>query len=138
MNKIEKRELVEQQRNVFEAGMRRADKRTGSFSFLTWAFFLAPLMVSKEFLGGKIVFAAAADEHTTAKKIAALHPVTDDPPARDLSQAGGENETPNGTGSSSALHSTELDSRGGRRRRPKIRPTKLSSPQLAMVPKVAA
>jgi hypothetical protein len=46
MNKIEikDRDLFEQQQNIFEAGARRADKRTGSFSFLTWPFFIGPLI----------------------------------------------------------------------------------------------
>jgi len=50
MNEIEKRELIEQRRKIFEAGTQRADKRTGSFSFLTWPFFIAPLIAGEEFL----------------------------------------------------------------------------------------
>ena len=62
MNEIEKRELTEQQRKIFEAGTQRADKRTGSFSFLTWPFFIAPLLASEEFLAATFKSAAAKEQ----------------------------------------------------------------------------
>jgi hypothetical protein len=43
----------------FEAGAQRTDKRTGSFSFLTWPFLIAPLIASKEFLLATLNPAAA-------------------------------------------------------------------------------
>jgi hypothetical protein len=49
MNWIEKHELLEQRGKIFEAGVQRADKRLGSFSFLTWSFFIAPLIACEEF-----------------------------------------------------------------------------------------
>jgi hypothetical protein len=62
INEVEKRELLEQQRMIFEAGAQRTDKRTGSFSFLTWPFLIAPLIASKEFLLATLNPAAAAEE----------------------------------------------------------------------------
>ena len=41
-NEVETRELFEQQVKNFEAGAQRTDKRTGSFSFLTWPLTTAP------------------------------------------------------------------------------------------------
>jgi hypothetical protein len=70
MNKIEKRELIEQRRKIFEAGAQRAEKRTGSFSFLTWSFFIAPLIASKEFFAATGNSAAAAEEHAMAARTA--------------------------------------------------------------------
>ncbi|HJY89886.1 MAG TPA: hypothetical protein VJ255_06380, partial [Candidatus Acidoferrum sp.] len=71
MNRIQKRELVEQQRKIFEAGAQRVDKRTGSFTFLTWSFFLAPLVAVEEFLSSALRPAAAGDENAGAAQAAA-------------------------------------------------------------------
>ena len=65
MNEIEKRELFEQQQKIFEAGVQRADKRSGSFNFLTWSFFIAPLIACEEFLVG--IFKSAAAEQEVVK-----------------------------------------------------------------------
>ena len=67
MNAVEKRELFEQQQKIFEAGAQRADKRAGSFSFLTWPFFIAPLIASEEFLAA--TFNSAAAERRTRKPL---------------------------------------------------------------------
>src|SRR6478609_3525812 len=107
MEKIEKRELVEQQRKIFEAGVQRADKRSGSFSFLTWAFFLAPLLASKSFVAA-MEKPAAADEHATAAhQSTAPHAANDDPPAMDLAKMSGQNET--GFAASSTAHAPQAD-----------------------------
>ena len=58
---VEKRELIEEQRKIFEAGAQRADKRTGSFSFLTWSFFIAPLIACEEFIAATFKSAAAGE-----------------------------------------------------------------------------
>jgi len=47
---------------IFEAGVQRADKRAGSFSFLTWSFFIAPLIACEEFLAAMFKSAAAVEE----------------------------------------------------------------------------
>ena len=67
MNDVEKRELFEQERKIFEAGAQRVDRRTGSFSFLTWPFFiaLAPLIANEEFLAA--TFKSGAPEQEDAK-----------------------------------------------------------------------
>src|SRR5258708_29363372 len=84
MNEIEKRELLEQQRTIFEAGAQRADKRTGSFNFLTWSFFLAPLRASGESLAATLKFAAAEEEYGKAAQAGAAGQAAEpDPPARD-------------------------------------------------------
>jgi hypothetical protein len=96
VNKIEKRELIEQRRKVFEAGTQRVDKRTGSPSFLTWAFFIAPLIAGRDFLDlGRQ--AAAAEEHATAAhKSSAVHPANDDTAVTDFSQTSGDKQPANG------------------------------------------
>src|ERR1700694_1920097 len=66
MNEVEKRELFEQERKIFEAGGQRADKRSGSFSFLTWSFFIAPLIACEEFLAAPFKAAAAEAEEAEA------------------------------------------------------------------------
>src|SRR6267154_1702917 len=62
MKEVEKRELFEQEQKIFEAGVQRADKRSGSFSFLTWPFFIAPLIACEEFLAAMFKPAAAEEE----------------------------------------------------------------------------
>src|SRR3954454_9952185 len=91
MNEIEKRELIEQQRKIFEAGTQRADKRTGFFSFLTWSFFTAPLIASKEVLAAASKSAVAAEEDAiAAQKGAVVHVANDDLPVADPSKTSGE------------------------------------------------
>ena len=86
MNRIQKRELVEQQRKIFEAGAQRVDRRTGSFTFLTWSFFLAPLIAVQEFLSSTLRPAAAEDENAgAAQAAAASHVGNNDSSAIDLS-----------------------------------------------------
>ena len=108
MNEIEKRELIEQQRKIFEAGARRADKRTGSFNFLTWSFFIAPLIASKEFFAatGK---SAAPEDALAAQNGAALHAANDDPPVTDPSKTNGENATADGPAASLLAHAPQVD-----------------------------
>ncbi len=109
MSNIEKREIIEQRRKIFESGTQRADKRTGSFNFLTWAFFIAPLIVSKDLLaaGGKPT--ATSEDHAEAPhKGAVLHTTNEDAPVMDLAQTAGEKETSNGTPALSAAHPPQV------------------------------
>src|SRR3981081_1531951 len=93
-NEIEKRELFEQQQMIFEAGAQRADKRSGSFSFLTWPFFIAPLIANEEFLAAPFKSAAAEEEDAkNAQAGAASQAANDDPPASDLAKTSAEDET---------------------------------------------
>src|SRR3979411_65685 len=113
MNEVEKRELFEQGRKIFEAGAQRADKRTGSFSFLTWPFFIAPLIASEEFLAA--TFKSAATKEQDAKALqagAAPRAANDDLPASDPSKANAENETTKGPAASSDAHAAQLDQTG--------------------------
>ena len=94
MSKTEKRELIEQQRKIFEAGAQRVDRRTGSFSFLTWSFFLAPLIAVEAFLSS--TFGSAAGEEEDAKAVqagATSHVMNNDPAAIDLFNAKAVDET---------------------------------------------
>ena len=86
MNAVEKRELFEQQRKIFEAGAQRANKRAGSFSFLTWPFFIAPLIAGEEFLAATFNSAAAEEHAKAALAGAAQQAANDDPPAIDPSK----------------------------------------------------
>jgi len=113
MNDVEKRELFEQQRKIFEAGVQRADKRTGSFSFLTWSFFIAPLIACEEFLAAMFKSAAAVEEDAkTAQVSAAPHAANDHPPASDPSKTSAEDETAKGPAASSDAHVAQLDPTG--------------------------
>src|SRR3981189_249630 len=113
MNEVEKRELFEQERKIFEAGAQRADKRTGSFSFLTWPFFIAPLIASEEFLAATFKSSAAEEEDAKAARAgAAPQAENDDPPASDPSKASAENETAKGPAASSDAHAAQLDPNG--------------------------
>src|ERR1700716_3349163 len=113
MNDVEKRELLEQQRQIFEAGVQRADKRAGSFSFLTWPFFIAPLITSEEFLAAMFKSAAALEEDAkTAQAGAAPQAANDHPPASDLSKTSAEGETAKGPAASSEAHAAQLDPTG--------------------------
>jgi len=113
MNEIEKRELFEQQRKIFEAGTQRADKRTGFFSFLTWPFFMAPLIASEEFRAATFNSVAAKEQDTKAVQLgAAPHAANDDLPASDPSKASAENETARGPAASSEAHAAQLDQIG--------------------------
>ena len=108
---VEKRELFEQQRKIFEAGAQRADKRTGSFSFLTWPFFIAPLIASEEFLAATFKSAAAEEEDAKATQAgAAPQAANDDPPARDPSKTSAEDETAKGPAASSEAHAAQARS----------------------------
>ena len=110
MKEIEKRELIEQQRKIFEAGAQRADKRTGSFSFLTWPFLIAPLIASKEFLAAAFNPAAAEDEDAKAALAgAALQAANDDPPASGPAKTSAEDETANSPAASLEAHASRLD-----------------------------
>ena len=81
---VEKRELIEQERKIFEAGVQRVDKRSGSFSFLTWSFFIAPLIACEEFLAAPFKSAAAEEEDAKAARAGATPlAANDDPPAGD-------------------------------------------------------
>ena len=94
MSKTEKRELIEQQRKIFEAGAQRVDRRTGSFSFLTWSFFLAPLIAVEAFLSS--TFGSAAGEEEDAKAVqagATSHVMNNDPATIDLFNAKAVDET---------------------------------------------
>src|SRR3954451_21941102 len=94
MHQIEKRDLLERERKIFEAGVQRADKRSGSFNFLTWSFFIAPLIACEEFLVATFKSAAAEQEAAkTAQAGAASQAANDDPSAIDLSKTGAEDET---------------------------------------------
>src|SRR5438105_2772268 len=113
MNDVEKRELFEQQRKIFEAGVQRADKRAGSFSFLTWSFFIAPLIACEEFLAAMFKSAAAVEEDAkTAQAGAAPQAANDHPPASDLSKTSAEDETAKGPAASSEAHAAQLDATG--------------------------
>ena len=109
MNEIEKRELFEQQQKIFEARAQRAAKRSGSFNFLTWSFFIAPLIASEEFLAAMFQSAAAQQEDAkTAQAGAAPQAANDHPPASDLSKTSAEDETAKGPAASSEAHAAQL------------------------------
>src|ERR1700682_3345050 len=113
MNDVENRELLEQQQKIFEAGVQRADKRAGSFSFLTWSFFIAPLIACEEFLAAMFKSAAAVEEDAkTAQAGAAPQAANDHPPASDLSKTSAEDETAKGPAASSEAHAAQLDPTG--------------------------
>src|SRR6266403_1474620 len=113
MNEVEKRELFEQHRKIFEAGVQRADKRPGSFSFLTWSFFIAPLIACEEFLAAMFKSAAAEEEDAkTAQADAAPQAANDHPPASDFSKTSAEDETAKGPAASSEAHAAQLDPTG--------------------------
>jgi hypothetical protein len=113
MNEIEKRELFEQQRKIFEAGTQRADKRTGSFSFLTWPFFIAPLIASEEFLAATFKSAAAENEDAKVVQAGAMPRAADDLSASNSSKASAEeDETAKGPAASSEAHAAQLDQTG--------------------------
>src|SRR5258708_22802681 len=108
MNEIEKRELFEQQRKIFEAGVQRADKRSDSFSFLTWSFFIAPLIACEEFLAAIFKSAAAEEEDAkTAQAGAAPQGANDHPPTSDLSKTSADDETAKGPAASSDAHAAQ-------------------------------
>src|SRR5438874_2078249 len=113
MNEIEKRELFEQQRKIFEAGAQQVDKRTGSFSFLTWSFFIAPLIACEEFLAAMFKSAAAVEEDSNAAQAGAAPQAADDhPPMSDLSKTSAQDETPKESAASSEAHAAQLDPTG--------------------------
>jgi hypothetical protein len=112
MNEVEKRELFEQQRGIFEAGAQRADRRTGSFTFLTWPFFIAPLLANEEFLAGTFKSAAAEEEDARAARANAPPPAEDDPSRSDPSKTSAENETRSGPSASSDVHAAQRDLTG--------------------------
>src|SRR4030081_217449 len=111
-NEIEKRELFEQQQMIFEAGAQRADKRTGSFSFLTWPFFIAPLIANEEFLAATFNSAAAEEEDAKAARAGAAPQAADDAPASDPSKASAENDTAKEPAASSAPYPAQVDPTG--------------------------
>jgi hypothetical protein len=110
---VEKRELIEQERKIFEAGVQRVDKRSGSFSFLTWSFFIAPLIACEEFLAAPFKSAAAEEEDAKAARAGATPlAANDDPPAGDPSKTGAEDETAKGPVASSEAHASQVDPTG--------------------------
>jgi len=110
MNDVEKHELFEQGRKIFEAGVQRADKRSGSFNFLTWSFFIAPLIACEEFLVATFKSAAAELEVAkTAQAGTASQAENDDPPAIDPSKTGAEDETNKTPAASSEARASQLD-----------------------------
>src|SRR4030081_805726 len=113
MNEGEKRELFEQEGKIFEAGVQRIDKRAGSFSFLTWSFFIAPLIACEEFLAAMFKSAGAVEEDAKpAQAGAAPQAANDHPPASDLSKTSAEDETAKGPAASSEAHAAQLDPTG--------------------------
>src|SRR3954468_24280273 len=114
MNEVEKHELFEQERKIFEAGVQRADKRSGSFNFLTWSFFIAPLIASEEFLVGMVKSAAAEQEDAkTTQAGAAPQAANDYAPAIDPSKTGGaEDETAKMPAASSEARAAQLNPTG--------------------------
>ncbi|MFL5237597.1 MAG: hypothetical protein ACJ8EL_08330, partial [Rhizomicrobium sp.] len=105
--------MFEQQRKIFEAGVQRADKRSGSFSFLTWSFFIAPLIACEEFLAAMFKSAAAEEEDAkTAQAGAAPQAANDHPPASDLSKTSAKDETAKGPAALSEAHAAQLDPTG--------------------------
>src|SRR5712675_415592 len=112
MNEIEKRELFEQQQKIFEARAQRMAKRSGSFNFLTWPFFIAPLIASEEFLAATFKSAAAENEDAKAVQAGAAPQAADYPPASDSSKASAEAETAKGPAASSEAHAARLDQIG--------------------------
>src|SRR3981081_2006868 len=111
MNEVEKRELFEQGRKIFEAGAQRTDKRTGSFRFLTRPFLLAPLVAGEEFLAATFKSAAAEDARA-AQAGAAPQAANDDPPASDPSKTSAEDEPAKGRPASQGAHAAPLDPSG--------------------------
>jgi hypothetical protein len=110
MSEIEKRELIEQQRKILEAGAQRADKRTGSFSFLTWSFFIAPLIVGEESSAATLKFAPAGEEDAKAAQAnAAPQATNDDSPASDLSKASAEDQISRQLTASLEARAAQLD-----------------------------
>src|SRR4030088_3040277 len=109
MHEVEKRELFEQERKIFEAGAQRADKRASSFSFLTWPFFIAPLIACEEFLAAVFKSAAAEEYAKNAQVGAAPQATNDHPPASDVSKASAELETAKAPAASSEAHTAQLD-----------------------------
>ena len=107
MSEIEKRELFDQQRKIFEAGAQRVDKRAGSFSFLTWPFFIAPLIAGEEFLAATFNSAAAEEDAKAALAGASQQAANDDPPARDPSKTSTEDEMAEGPAASSEAHAVQ-------------------------------
>ena len=112
MTEIEKRELFDQQRKIFEAGAQRVDKRAGSFSFLTWPFFIAPLIAGEEFLAATFNSAAAEEDAKAALAGAAQQAENGDPPAYDPSKTSTEDETAEGPAASSEAHAVQFDPTG--------------------------
>src|SRR2546421_9028614 len=109
MNEIEKRELFEQQQKIFEARAQRAAKRSGSFNFLTWAFFIAPLIACEEFLAATFKSAAAEEQDAKAAQSGASpQAAKDDPPASDPSKTGGADEAAKTPAASSDAHAAQL------------------------------
>src|SRR5882762_8357725 len=110
MNDVEKHELFEQGRKIFEAGVQRADKRSGSFNFLTWSFFIAPLIACEEFLAMFKSAAAEREDAKTAQAGAAPQAANDHPPAIDPSKTGAEDdEMANRPAASSEARAAQLD-----------------------------
>jgi hypothetical protein len=113
MNEIEKRELIEQQRKILEAGTQRVEKRTGFFSFLTWPFFIAPLIASQEFLTATLKSGAAEQEDAkTALAGLVPHAANGDLPASDPSKMKAENEAVREPSTSSQAHTAQFDPAG--------------------------
>jgi hypothetical protein len=110
MNEIEKRELVEQQQKILEAATQRADKRTGFFSFLTWPFFIAPLIFNEEFLAATQRSGAAEQEDSKVASVGSSpQAANDDPRASNFLKATAENEAAREPSASSQAHTVQFD-----------------------------
>ena len=110
MNEIEKRELIEQQQKILEAATQRADKRTGFFSFLTWPFFIAPLIFNEEFLAATQRSGAAEQEDSKVASVGSSpQAANDDPRASNFLKATAENEAAREPSASSQAHTVQFD-----------------------------
>src|SRR5438270_849704 len=114
MSEIEERDLFEQERKIFEAGAQRTDKRTGSFSFLTWPFFIAPLIASESFSDAATLSSGAPEDEDgkAAQASVALQSANDDSPATDISKTSAEDESAKEAAASSDIRAARLDPTG--------------------------
>src|SRR6185436_6144950 len=87
------------------------DKRTGSFSFLTWSFFIAPLIACEEFLASTFK-SAAAEDAKAAQLGAAPQAANDDLQASNPAIPSAGDEMAKGPAASSEAHATRLDPTG--------------------------
>src|SRR3954471_4615204 len=111
MTEVEKRELLEHQQKIFEAGAQRADKRTGSFSFLTWPFFIAPLIAGEEFLATTLKAEAGEEDDGKATRTGvAVQTAYDESQASDPPKTGAADETAEGSAALSHANAPQPES----------------------------